>query len=224
MKFALLSIASATLFVAGASAQTVTVNTPLNVVVCQPLQITWSGGTVHADVSTLTLALPFLFSQSIHPGAAPNDPALVDFGTQQGTSFLWSAVNFPVGTSLDITLRDSAGQISQSAAFTIQTGSDTACLNASSSSSSASGGSTSPASSTTPTGTTPATSTPSSTATTPTVTTPATTKPSSSSTSSSSKASSSSTSSSSSSNAAVPTGISYGAAGVIGAVVAAVLA
>ncbi|KAH9063843.1 hypothetical protein EDB87DRAFT_1600655 [Lactarius vividus] len=213
MKSALLSIASAALFVAGASAQSLTVNTPLNVVVCQPLQISWTGGTA-----------PYFLS--VHPGAAPNDPALADFGTQQGTSFIWTAVNFPSGTSLDITLRDSSGLTSQSAPFTVQTGTDTACLNASSSSSSS--GSTSPATSltTTATGSTPSVSIPTSTATIPTVTTtPATTKPSSSSTSSSSKPSGTSTSSSSSSsNAAMPTGVSYGAAGVIGAVVAAVLA
>ncbi|KAH8994943.1 hypothetical protein EDB92DRAFT_1943639 [Lactarius akahatsu] len=185
MKFALVSIASATLFFAGVSAQSLTVNTP------------------------------------VHPGAAPDDPALADFGTQQGTSFTWTAVNFPAGTSLDITLRDSAGLISQTAPFTVQTSTNTACLNASASSSS--GGSTSPtpASTTTATGSTPSVSTPTTSATTPTAS--ATTKPSSSPASSSSKASSTSTPSSSS-NAAMPTGVSYGAAGVIGAVVAAVLA
>ncbi|KAH9002974.1 hypothetical protein EDB86DRAFT_3073463 [Lactarius hatsudake] len=214
MKFALVSIASATLFAAGVSAQSLTVNTPLNVVVCQPLLISWSGGT----------GPYFLRFVIIHPGAAPDDPALEDFGTQQGTSFTWTAVNFPSGTSLDITLRDSGGLISQSAPFTVQTGTNTACLNASSSSSSSSGGSTSPStvSTATATGSTLSVSTPTTPATTPT--TPATTKPSSSSTSSSSKTSGTSTSSSSSKNAAMPTGVSYGAAGVIGAVVAAVLA
>ncbi|KAH9178194.1 hypothetical protein EDB89DRAFT_1901770 [Lactarius sanguifluus] len=209
MKFALVSLASAILFIAGVSAQSLTVNTPLNVVVCQPLQISWSGGTA-----------PYFLS--VHPGAAPNDPALADFGTQQGTSFIWTAVNFPAGTSLDITLRDSAGLTSQSAPFTVQTSSDTACLTASSSSSSSGSASSTPGSTTTATGSTPSVSTPTASATTPT--TSATTRPSSSSTSSSSRASGTSTSSSSTSNAAMPTGVSYGAAGVIGAVVAAVLA
>ncbi|KAH9037800.1 hypothetical protein EDB85DRAFT_1934520 [Lactarius pseudohatsudake] len=211
MKFALVSIASATLFVAGVTAQSLTVNTPLNVVVCQPLQISWSGGTG-----------PYFLS--IHPGAAPDDPALADFGTQQGTSFTWTAVNFAVGTSLDITLRDSAGLISQSAPFTVQTGTDTACLNASSASSSGASTSGTPASTSTATGSTPSVSTPTSSATTPT--TSPTTKPSSASTSSSPKTSgtSTSTSTSSSKNAAMPTGVSYGVAGVIGAAVAVVLA
>ncbi|KAI9461629.1 hypothetical protein BJY52DRAFT_1222275 [Lactarius psammicola] len=207
MKSALLSIVSATLFVAGVSAQSLTVNTPLNVVVCQPLLITWTGGTA-----------PYFLS--VHPGDTPDGPALVDFGTQQGNSFTWTAVNFAVGTNLDITLRDSAGITSQSAPFRVQTGSDTGCLSGSSSS----GGSTSPTgvSTTTATGPTPSTSTPTTPATTPTATTSATTRPSGSSTSSSS--SSRPASSSTSTNAAVPTGVSYGAAGVLGAVVAAVLA
>ncbi|KAH9068403.1 hypothetical protein EDB83DRAFT_2518752 [Lactarius deliciosus] len=215
MKFALVSIASATLFIAGVSAQSLTINTPLNVVVCQPLLISWAGGTG-----------PFFLRWVIfvHPGATPDGPALQDFGTQQGNSFTWTAVNFPSGTSLDLTLRDSAGITSQSAPFTVQTGTDTACLNASSSSSSSSGGSTSstPVSTATATGSTPSVTTPTSSATTPT--TSATTKPSSSPASSSSKASGTSTPSSSSSNAAMPTSVSYGAAGVIGVVVAAVLA
>jgi hypothetical protein len=39
--------------------------------------------------------LPYFYS--VHPGATPDDPALEDFGTQTGTSFTWTAVNFAVG-------------------------------------------------------------------------------------------------------------------------------
>ncbi|KAI0303758.1 hypothetical protein B0F90DRAFT_1916690 [Multifurca ochricompacta] len=233
MKSSFLSIVSTALFVAGVYGQsTPTVNTPLNVVVCQPLQLTWSGGTppyflrfVGLLSIVIIVAHSCYYLRSIHPGSAPDDPALADFGTQQGTSFLWTKVNFAVGTSLDITLRDSNGQTSQSAPFTVQTGGDLSCLNASSSSGSSA--SSAPATS----GSLSTLSVPSSTVaptTSASVTIPGTTSTTKAATTSSPASSASSSkapSTSTTPNAAMPTGgISYGAVGVIGAVVAAVLA
>ncbi|CAA7267011.1 unnamed protein product [Cyclocybe aegerita] len=92
MKSVFAPLAAVLLAATSAVAQTLTVNTPLSVVVCQPLLITWTGGT------------PPYFLLS------------------------WN-VNITAGTSLGLTLRDSTGAISQSAPFTVQSGSDTSCLN-----------------------------------------------------------------------------------------------
>ncbi|RXW21724.1 hypothetical protein EST38_g4123 [Candolleomyces aberdarensis] len=86
----------------------ITINTPLSVVVCQPVQFTWTGGTG-----------PFFL-----PGAA----AIVDFGRQDASPFTWNPANLPVGTSFFLQLRDSTGQVGQSGTATIQTGSDTSCV------------------------------------------------------------------------------------------------
>ncbi|ETW83041.1 hypothetical protein HETIRDRAFT_439593 [Heterobasidion irregulare TC 32-1] len=231
MKSAFTSLVAVALFVVAAVAQsTLTVNTPANVVVCQPLQITWSGGTAPYFLSVL-------------PGGDPSGSALEDFGQQTGTSFTWTKVNQPVGTSLGLTLRDSNGLTAQSAPFTVNSGSDTSCLTASASASgtassaSASGtssssaavtssavGSSSVSSAVATTSTTPATTAASSASAASSAA--STTRPASSATSSSASRSSSAASSAASTSAnAVPTlAARYGAAGIIGAVVAAVLA
>ncbi|KAG5353529.1 hypothetical protein C0989_005976 [Termitomyces sp. Mn162] len=115
---------------AGAVAQFM-INTPTNVVVCQPILLTWTGGTG-----------PYFLVIT----GQPNGQALEDLGMVQSTQFSWT-VNIPAGTSIGLTLRDSTGQIAQSAAFTINPGNDNSCLGQSSSAGATTAGNTSPASS-----------------------------------------------------------------------------
>lgn len=194
MKFSI--IFSAALFVAGVSAQ-LTVNTPTNVLSCTPLQITWVGGTAP-------------YTLSVHDGTDPNGAALDTFSNLTGTSYTWSSVTFAPNTNLDLTLRDNSGLISQSAPFTVQSGGSTSCLN---------GTATVP---TTVVATTAASGATSATGATTAVTTGTTgTTPAKSASSGSSASSTSKSTSTSSSGAAMSTSVSYGAAGVLGAVVAA---
>jgi hypothetical protein len=83
MKSVISSVAVAFLLAASAAAQQLTINTPLSVVVCQPLLISWSGGTPPYFLSVL-------------PGNQPTAAALLDFGTQTGTSLTWT-VNITAG-------------------------------------------------------------------------------------------------------------------------------
>ncbi|KIK82605.1 hypothetical protein PAXRUDRAFT_832173 [Paxillus rubicundulus Ve08.2h10] len=108
------TFASIALFVAGALAQ-FTINTPANVVECQPTLISWSGG-----------APPYYLS--ILPGGSPTAAALEDLGQQNSTSVTWIC-NIQAGVSLGLTLRDSTGLTAQSAPFTVNPGSSIACLN-----------------------------------------------------------------------------------------------
>jgi len=194
MKFSTTSLISAALFVAGVSAQ-LTVNTPTNVVQCAPLTITWTGGTP-----------PYLLS--VHSGNDVNGSPLISFPAATTTSVTWSAVNFSAGTQLDLSLRDSSGLNSQSAIFTIQSGGDSSCLN----------GATNV---TTPTGSAASAASPASATTPASSGASAATKPTSAASVSSASAASKS-SSTGTSNAAMPTGVQYGVAGLLGAAVAAV--
>lgn len=108
------TFASIALFVAGALAQ-FTINTPANVVECQPTLISWSGGVS-----------PFFLS--ILPGGSPTAAALENLGQQNGTSVTWTC-NIQAGVSLGLTLRDSTGATAQSAPFTVNPGSSITCLN-----------------------------------------------------------------------------------------------
>jgi len=192
MKSYIFSIISTALLVVGVSAQ-LTVNTPVNVISCAPLQISFTGGTP-----------PYIIS--ILPGATPDGTALATFTNVTGSPFTWTAVNYAAQPSLGITLRDGTGASAQSAAFTVQTGGSTSCLNGTASGSNAPGAATTAASS------------PTTGAAATTGTTPAAGATTGSSGSSTAKASSPS----SSGNAAIVAGIPYGVAGVLGAVVAAV--
>ncbi|KAF6757228.1 hypothetical protein DFP72DRAFT_1168474 [Ephemerocybe angulata] len=118
----------------------VTVNTPLSVVVCQPVQFTWTGGQA-----------PYFFS--ILPGNQPTAPALVDFGKLDGTSQSWTA-NLAPNTSIFLQVRDSNGALGQSGTITIQNGSDTSCVGKPTSTTSGASSSTTPAGSSTPAATT----------------------------------------------------------------------
>ncbi|KAG2074261.1 hypothetical protein BDR04DRAFT_1008721 [Suillus decipiens] len=112
MKF---SVASLALFVAGSLAQ-FTINTPSNVVECQPTLLTWSGG-----VGELFEHALFQVITSVLPGATPNGVALENLGQQNGTSVTWIC-NIASGQSIGLTLRDSSGSIAQTAPFTVNPG------------------------------------------------------------------------------------------------------
>ncbi|KAK7690852.1 hypothetical protein QCA50_005954 [Cerrena zonata] len=198
----LFSVALAT----AALAQDLRIETPIGPVVCQPILLTWSGGT------------PPYFLPSAQP--------LEQFTNLQGTTFSWT-VNQPAGTSLGLTLRDSTGATGQSAPFTINSGPDTSCLNATSSagaSSTSAGSSSAPlssASSTAPgsSASTPASSAP---ATTPSATSTGTSSVSRTSTATSSSASASATGGAQN-NGAENIAIS-GLTGLVAAFVAAIIA
>ncbi|KAF5341711.1 hypothetical protein D9611_001839 [Ephemerocybe angulata] len=174
MKTFAAQLVAVSLAVSGALAQTV--NTPANAVVCQPLQITWSGGTLH--IAFIMTSLTCSMTDCLH--TEPSAAAIRDFGTVTGTSFTWNPVNLPAGTLIGINLRDSTGTLAQSAAFPVNPGTDDKCLTAttttSTSTTATTSGTTSATTSTTSTTT-------SSTTTTTTATTTTTPRPSSSSTS-----------------------------------------
>ncbi|KAF5327603.1 hypothetical protein D9619_004803 [Psilocybe cf. subviscida] len=107
-----------------------TINTPLNVVVCQPALLTWVGGTgpfflvrILRDMLACDPADPRIFFRTLEPSAA----ALVDLGQQSGNSVTWLA-NLGVGIGAFLNLRDNTGAIAQSGTFTVQTGSNTTCV------------------------------------------------------------------------------------------------
>ncbi|KAI6039905.1 hypothetical protein EDC04DRAFT_2867889 [Pisolithus marmoratus] len=103
------TLAAVVLFVAGALAQ-FTINTPSNVVECEPTLLTWTGGT-----------------RDILPGSTPNGTPLENLGQQNSTSVTW-VCNIQAGTSIGLTLRDSTGAVVQSAPFTVVAGCDTSHL------------------------------------------------------------------------------------------------
>jgi len=212
MKFTLFTIAA---FVAGVSAQ-FTINTPTNVVVCQPILLSWSGGVA-----------PYFLS--ILPGNQPGAAALEDLGTQAGTSFTWKA-DIAAGTLIGLNLRDSSGQTAQSAAFSINTGPDSSCVGQGQSSvvgaSSVAGASTPVVGTTTTPVVVPTTTTPVvvSTTTTPAVVSTTTPAGSTNHSSSSKAGTSSAPATSSSANSAPGQAAQLGLAGAFGAAVIALLA
>ncbi|CAE6473238.1 unnamed protein product [Rhizoctonia solani] len=166
------------LVLAGAAAaqSTMTVATPPSVVQCQPVQLSWSGGTA-----------PYF--PSIIPGQQAGSPALKEFPSQTGTSLTWT-VDLIASTYITIQIRDSTGQLQYSSAVSIQNSADASCVNANISAS-ASGGSTPTggATSAAPTATSPAGTTSSGTVRTATTVTGTTSAPTSTSTNNTNSAS-----------------------------------
>lgn len=99
-----------------AAQSTMTVNTPASVVQCQPVQLSWSGGTA-----------PYF--PSIIPGQQPGAAALKEFASQTGTSLTWN-VDLIANTYITFQIRDSTGAVQYSSAVSIQTSSDASCVNA----------------------------------------------------------------------------------------------
>jgi len=199
MKSTLFSVLSVTFFVTlkGVAAE-FTANTPANVAECEPVQLSWVGGTGPFDCSLTS-------------GTNPNGPALVTFQPTNASPITYT-VAFAANTQLDFVCRDSTGLLAQTAPFTVLAGVSTACLTAGPSGSSAAAGTTaaSPAAGSSAAATS--------------GTTPAATNGNKLTTSASASTATTSAKSSSSNAASVAGEISYGVAGVIGAVVAAVLA
>ncbi|KAG8793551.1 hypothetical protein FRC12_002421 [Ceratobasidium sp. 428] len=110
------------------------INTPAQLVQCQPAQITWTGTSP-----------PFFVS--IIPGGQPGAAALHDFGQQTGNSLTWN-VNIPAGQQITFQCRDSQGKVGYSAPANIQSSSDSSCLGQNPSTSP--GGSSAPASTSAP--------------------------------------------------------------------------
>ncbi|KAG1835241.1 hypothetical protein EV424DRAFT_1359723 [Suillus variegatus] len=108
-----------TVFVALVSAVPVvfglTINTPANVVECQPILFSWSGGQ---SPYYLTLV----------PGGQSMASPIKSFATQTGTSYTWN-VDLQANTIFNIALKDSTGNVAYSDIVTIMPGSDTSCLN-----------------------------------------------------------------------------------------------
>ncbi|KAE8537862.1 hypothetical protein D1P53_005923 [Cryptococcus gattii VGV] len=102
--------------VAGALAD-LTVSTPASLIQCQPVLLSWSGGTA-----------PYYLA--IIPGGEASAAALKDFGEQSGTSLTWT-VDTSSGTSVSVKVTDSTGTINYSSPVTIQAGSSDSCVSTS---------------------------------------------------------------------------------------------
>ncbi|KAH9973449.1 hypothetical protein BGW80DRAFT_1458958 [Lactifluus volemus] len=202
MKSRLFLVLSVTFFVTLKGVAGFTVNTPANVAACEPAQLSWSGGTGPYDCFLLLLIRGTSVS-SITSGANPNGPPLVTFPEAYSSPITWT-VTFPANTQLDFSCRDSTGALGQSAPFTVQAGgaSGSSAAAGTTAASPAAGSSAAATSGTTPSATNGNKITTSASASTPTT----------------------SAKSSSGNAAAIASDISYGVAGVLGAVVAAVLA
>jgi len=129
MKSTLFSVLSVTFFVTlkGVAAE-FTANTPANVAECEPVQLSWVGGTGPFDCSLTS-------------GTNPNGPALVTFQPTNASPITYT-VAFAANTQLDFVCRDSTGLLAQTAPFTVLAGVSTACLTAGPSGSSAAAGTT----------------------------------------------------------------------------------
>ncbi|CUA70038.1 hypothetical protein RSOLAG22IIIB_08882 [Rhizoctonia solani] len=136
--FSQTAVALYALVLAGAAAaqSTMTVATPASVVQCQPVALSWSGGTA-----------PYF--PSIIPGQQAGAAALKEFPSQTGTSLTWT-VDLIANTYITIQVRDSTGTVQYSSAVSIQNSSDSSCVNAnvSATPSGGSGGSTATATAT----------------------------------------------------------------------------
>ncbi|WVO22133.1 uncharacterized protein IAS62_003458 [Cryptococcus decagattii] len=102
--------------VAGALAD-LTVSTPASLIQCQPVLLSWSGGTA-----------PYYLA--VIPGGQASAAALKDFGEQSGTSLTW-IVDTASGTSVSVKVTDSTGAINYSSPVTIQAGSSDSCVSTS---------------------------------------------------------------------------------------------
>jgi len=110
--FAILSVFVA--LVAQTSA--LTINTPASIVLCEPVEFTWSSDGVPPYFLTLL------------PGGQAEAAPLKSFPQTTGTSYTWIA-DLAAGTSITAALRDSTGEQVFADADTIQTSSNATCVN-----------------------------------------------------------------------------------------------
>jgi len=111
MKF---SVAAATLVSLVPAVLGLTINTPTNVVQCQPILLNWADGTA-----------PYFLSL-IPPGQV-SAAAIKTFPTQQGTSLTWT-VDLEANTSFNLALKDNTGATAYSDIVTVQASGDRTCL------------------------------------------------------------------------------------------------
>jgi len=112
MKYFAVAIAA---LAAAPSVMGFTINTPSNIVQCQPFQFTWTAGQG-----------PYYLS--LIPAGQPTAPAIKVFPEQTGLTYTW-IVDLPQGTTFDVALRDQTGSTMYSDQATIQPGTDSTCLN-----------------------------------------------------------------------------------------------
>jgi len=114
MKFITLIAALAAAIPAAIGAN-ITINSPANVVACQPTQFVWSGGVGPYFLSLL-------------PPGQIQAPAIKDFPTQTGTSYTW-LVDLAQGTSFTGEVKDSQGNTAYTSIITIEPGTTLSCIN-----------------------------------------------------------------------------------------------
>lgn len=85
------------------------------VVECEPILISWTGGSP-----------PYFLS--LIPAGQPSAAALKQFPEQQGTSYTW-LVDLPAGTGFTTALKDSTGQLVFSGNQQVEGGSSSSCVN-----------------------------------------------------------------------------------------------
>ncbi|OWZ58973.1 hypothetical protein C361_00263 [Cryptococcus neoformans Tu259-1] len=94
-----------------------TVSSPASLIQCQPVLLSWSGGSA-----------PYYLA--IIPGGEASAASLKDFGEQSGTSLTWT-VDIASGTSVSVKVTDSTGTINYSSPVTIMAGSSSSCVSTS---------------------------------------------------------------------------------------------
>jgi len=121
------TLVTVTLFAAaainGAAAQSddLAIATP-SMTTCQPVDITWTGGTGPFDLIAV-------------PASDPCGDALVDWGVLNNNSVSYTP-NLAAGTQIELSIEDSTGFEAWSGTITIGQGSDTSCVTAAAASSS----------------------------------------------------------------------------------------
>jgi len=93
---------------------TLIINTPVSIVQCQPVLLTYGGGTAPYFISVL-------------PGGQPAATPLEQLPQQSGTSYTWTA-DIAAGTNISLSIRDSTGAINYGSPVVIQSSSDSSCL------------------------------------------------------------------------------------------------
>ncbi|ESK94632.1 secreted protein [Moniliophthora roreri MCA 2997] len=113
MKYSLAIAALALQALPGVFAQ-ITMNTPTNLVTCQPVMLSWTGGTA-----------PYFLS--LQDGNNFDGPALKRFDQQNGSSFSWT-VDVPSKQKIVFLLRDNTGSTSVTAPVVVQPGNQDSCV------------------------------------------------------------------------------------------------
>merc|ERR1711939_1117871 len=125
-----LAVASA---ISAVLAQNPIIQSPAALVQCQPVLISFSGGTAPYCISVL-------------PGGQSSAAALETFPTQSGSTYTWT-VDLAAGQDVTFRISDSTGAVNYSSQVPIQSSSDSPCLNGGSSSAGSSSAGTSSSSS-----------------------------------------------------------------------------